>query len=301
MRFEAGKKQASCVSHLVDMQLIRALWVCLSTSSSGASETGDALRNRGRGLDSPVDMRVERKVARRIRKRATRQLVSEEILRDEMEVGTGVLTSDLANGSDSVVGPLQVSSQPAARRAQDQDLTSSSFVESVALSGSRFSAGGADGVSSVGRGKQEQTSKKGVTTLRGQHVVKQPITIFGERLIGQNAKLICHYSSPGVGVRVGGGHANAFSYPSDIPQTAFIHPPGNGSRRHQRTRGKDGTADHATVEKTTHVMGLTIENCVVGILVDAGVRVVFEDLVVRKCSTGMYVSPEAQAAFLAIS
>ena len=203
MRFEAGKKQASCVSHLVDMQLIRALWVCLSTSSSGASETGDALRNRGRGLDSPVDMRVERKVARRIRKRATRQLVSEETMRDEVDVGTGVLTHDSANGEDNVVGTLQVSSQPAARRAQEQDLASSSFVESVASSGARFSAQDDDGVTSVDPEKHAQERKKGVRTLRGEHVVKQPITIFGERLVGHNAKVICHNSSRGVGVRVG--------------------------------------------------------------------------------------------------
>jgi hypothetical protein len=246
-------------------------------------------------------MRAEGKVTRRIRKRATLQLESEEATRDEGQVGKGVVTHDFANGDDSVAGALQVSSQPAARRSQDQALTSSFFVESVASSGSRFSAKGDDGVSSLDLEKHAQERKKGVTTLRGQHVVKKPITIFGERLVGQNAKLICHYSSPGVGVRVGGDHANAFSYPSDIPHTAFIHPPGNGSRRHQRTRGKNGTADHATVEKTTYVMGLTIENCVVAILVDAGVRVVFEDLVVRKCSTGMYVSPEAQAAFLAIN
>ena len=48
-------------------------------------------------------------------------------------------------------------------------------------------------------------------------------------------------------------------------------------------------------------MGLTIENCAVGILVDAGVRVVFEELMVRKCGTGMYVSTQATAAFLAIN
>ena len=229
MRFEAGKKQASCVARRVDMKRTLALWACLSARSSGALENGDALRSRGRGLHSPVDMRVEGKVTRRIRKSATQ---SEEATRDEVQVGTGVVTNDFANGEDSVAGALQVSSQPAARRSQDQALTSSFFVESVASSGSRFLAEGDDGVSSVDREKQAHERKEGVTTLRGQHVVKQPITIFGERLVGQNAKLICHYSSPGVGVRVGGGHANAFSYPSDIPQTAFIHPPGNGSRRH---------------------------------------------------------------------
>ena len=47
-------------------------------------------------------------------------------------------------------------------------------------------------------------------------------------------------------------------------------------------------------------MGLTIENCVIGIYVDAGVRVVFEDLVLRNCSTGMYVSTRAEEAVLAI-
>ena len=43
---------------------------------------------------------------------------------------------------------------------------------------------------------------------------------------------------------------------------------------------------HAKIGTTTHVIGLTIEKCVVGILVEAGVRVVFEDLVVRSCGTG---------------
>ena len=100
VRFDTGKKQASCVAHLVDMKWNRALWAWLFTISSGASEIGDALRNRGRGPHSTVDMRVEGKVTRRIRKRATRQFISEEILRDEVEVGTGALTSDLANGSD---------------------------------------------------------------------------------------------------------------------------------------------------------------------------------------------------------
>ena len=61
-------------------------------------KTGEALRNRGRGLDSLVDMRVERKVTRRIRRHATRQLVSEETTRDEVQGGTGVVTYDLANG-----------------------------------------------------------------------------------------------------------------------------------------------------------------------------------------------------------
>ena len=41
--------------------------------------------------------------------------------------------------------------------------------------------------------------------------------------------------------------------------------------RHQITGGESGTADHATVENTTHIAGLTIENCVVGILIQAGV------------------------------
>ena len=210
MRFEAGKKQASCVAHLVDMKWTRALLAWLSIVSSSALENGDALRNRGRGLNSPVDMRVEGKVTRRIRKRATRQVESEETMRDQVQGGTGVVTHDFSNGEDSVAGALQVSSQPAARRSQDQYLASSSFVESVASSGSPFSAEGDDGVSSVDREKQAQERKEGVRTLRGQHVVKQPITIFGERLVGQNATLICHYSSPGVGVRVGGGHANSF-------------------------------------------------------------------------------------------
>ena len=241
MRFEAGKKQASCVAHLVDMKWTPAIWAWLCTLSSGALENGDALRSRGRGMHSLVDMRAEGKVTRRIRKRATRQFESEEATRDEVQVGTGVVTHDFANGEDSVAGALQVSSQPAARRSQDQDLTSSFFVESVALSGSRFLAEGDDGVSSVDREKQAQERKKGVTTLRGEHVVKQPITILGERLVGHNAKVICHYSSPGVGVRVGGDDANAFSYPPDILQTAFIHLPGNSSRTHQRNRGESET------------------------------------------------------------
>ena len=47
-------------------------------------------------------------------------------------------------------------------------------------------------------------------------------------------------------------------------------------------------------------MGLTIQNCIIGIQVEAGLRVVFEDLVVRSCSTGMNVSTGAEAAVLSI-
>ena len=83
------------------MRLVGTLWVCFSTSSNGALETGDAFRNRGRGLDSPDDTRVERKVARR--QRATRELVNEETMRDEVKVGAGVMAHDFANGEDNAV------------------------------------------------------------------------------------------------------------------------------------------------------------------------------------------------------
>jgi hypothetical protein len=61
-----------------------------------------------------------------------------------------------------------------------------------------------------------------------------------------------------------------------------------------------GFTAHATVDETTRVTGLTIQDCEVGIRVEAGVRVVFEALVVRSCRTGIYVNTEATAAFLAI-
>ena len=93
-------------------------------------------------------------------------------------------------------------------------------------------------------------------------------------------------------MRVGGGHGNVL--------VQRLTKRGGSSRKHQRTQGESGTLDKAKVDKTTHVIGLTIENCVVGILVDAGVRAVFEDVVVRSCSRGLYVSAWAKAAILAI-
>ena len=142
------------------MHFVWVLWFVLITRSSGALETGDALRNRGRGLDSLVDMQVERKFTRRTRKRATQQLVSEEPVRDEVQDGTGDVTYDSANGEDNVVGALQVSSQPAARWTQDQNLTSSSVVERVASAGARFSAEDDDAITSLDPEKYALQRKK---------------------------------------------------------------------------------------------------------------------------------------------
>ena len=138
------------------MHFVGVLWFVLITRSSGALETGDALRNRGRGLDSLVDMQVERKFTRRTRKRATQQLVSKEPVRDEVQDGTGVVTNDSSSGEDNVVGALQVSSQPAARRTEGNNITLSSFPESVASLGARFSAADGDGVTAVDREKHTQ-------------------------------------------------------------------------------------------------------------------------------------------------
>ena len=136
-----------------------------------------------------------------------------------------------------MAGAVQVSSQPAARRTQDKDLTSSSFVESVASKSGRFAAEDDDGITSVNREKHAQEREEGVRTLRGKHVVTQPVTILGERLVGHNAKLICQQGSRGVGVRVGGGHGNV------LVQRLMRR--GGSSRKHQRTQGESGTADNA--------------------------------------------------------
>ena len=210
------------------MHFVGVLWFVLITRSSGALETGDALRNRGRGLDSLVDMQVERKFTRRTRKRATQQLVSKEPVRNEVQDGTGVVTSDSANAEANVVEALQVSSQPAARRTHEQNLTSSSFAEHVASAGARFSTEDDDAITSLDREKYAQQRKRRVKTLRGHHRVRQPITIFGEELVGHNATVICRKGNR-LGVRVGGDSS--------------------------------GLPAHATVDKTTHVKGLTIEEC----------------------------------------
>ena len=56
-----------------------------------------------------------------------------------------------------------------------------------------------------------------------------------------------------------------------------------------------------TVEnKTTRIKGLTIEKCVIAIHVKQGVHVAFENLVIRRGTTGIYVSPGAAGAVLAI-
>ena len=165
------------------------LWTLLAATSIGGLENGEAFRNRGQ--ESIADMRVERKVTRRIRRHATRQLVDEEIMRNEDQDGTGVVTDDFANSEEEVVGALHVSSQLAARRTQEKDPTSSSSIERVASPGARFSAQDGDGVISADREKQtDERGGGGVRTLRGQHVVKQPITVFGERLVGRNAKVL---------------------------------------------------------------------------------------------------------------
>ena len=89
MRFGTGKKQASCATHLVDMQVVACLWALLVSTSIGGLESGEGLLNRGAA--SEADTSVERKVARRIRKHATRQLVSEETTRNEVPGGTGAM------------------------------------------------------------------------------------------------------------------------------------------------------------------------------------------------------------------
>ena len=170
------------------MKLVVTLWTLLAATSIGGLENGEAFRNRGQ--ESIADMRVERKVTRRIRRHATRQLVDEEIMRNEDQDGTGVVTDDFANSEEEVVGALHVSSQLAARRTQEKDPTSSSSIERVASPGARFSAQDGDGVISADREKQTDERGGGVRTLRGQHVVEQPITVFGERLVGRNAKVL---------------------------------------------------------------------------------------------------------------
>ena len=111
-------------------------------------------------------------------------------MRNEDQDGTGVVTDDFANSEEEVVGALHVSSQLAARRTQEKDPTSSSSIERVASPGARFSAEDGDEVISADREKQADERGGGVRTLRGQHVVKQPITVFGERLVGRNAKVL---------------------------------------------------------------------------------------------------------------
>ena len=68
-----------------------------------------------------------------------------------------------------------------------QTLTSSSIVEGVASPG--FAEDG-DAVISVDREKHMQEREKGVRTLRSHYnLIKTPITIFGEKLVGHNAKV----------------------------------------------------------------------------------------------------------------
>ena len=59
-------------------------------------------------------------------------------------------------GEGNLDGPLQVSSQPAARRIEGNNMTLSSFPESVASLGARFSAADGDGVTAVDREKHAQ-------------------------------------------------------------------------------------------------------------------------------------------------
>ena len=113
------------------MKLVRTLWTLFAATSLGRLENGEALRNRGQ--KSLADMRVDRKVTRRIRKHATRRLLNGEIMRNEDQDGTDIVTDNFANGEEEVVGALQVS-QLAARRFQEKDPTSS-FIERVASPG----------------------------------------------------------------------------------------------------------------------------------------------------------------------
>ena len=182
------------------MKLVRTLWTLLAATSLSRLENGEALRNRGQ--TSMADMRVDRKVTRRVREPATRRLLNDEIMRNEDQDGTDVVTDNFANGDEEVVGDLQVS-QLAARRFEEKGPTSSS-IERVASPNAPVAE------DEVVPEKQADERKGGVRTLRGHHHVKQPITVFGERLVGRNAKVLCRKDGRGVGLRVGGGHAKAF-------------------------------------------------------------------------------------------
>ena len=137
------------------MQYAGVFLTLLFPISSAAPKTGEELHNRGPGLDSLVDTRVGRKVTRRIRRHATRQLVSEETTQDGVQGGTGVAIDDLANGEDNLDGFIQDYSQPAARMTQEKNMIFSSFPESVASLGARFSAEDGE-VTSVDREKHAQ-------------------------------------------------------------------------------------------------------------------------------------------------
>ena len=83
------------------MKLVRTLWTLFAATSLGRLENGEALRNRGQ--KSLPDMRVDRKVTRRISKHATRRLLNGEIMRNEDQDGTDIVTDNFANGEEEVV------------------------------------------------------------------------------------------------------------------------------------------------------------------------------------------------------
>ena len=202
------------------MQLAGVFWAFLSMRSSTTMENDEAFRNRGQ--DSSVKMRVTRGVTRRIRKHTSQEHVREELEDAKSNGGTDAVNYDFANGMDTVVSVNQVSSLPAVRRTQEQNLMASTFVESVASPGARFLAGVGPMEFSTERwsfpplaSRGEVSSgdrEKGIRTLRGKHVVKEPITIFSKSLVGHNAKVSCHEGGRGVGLRVGGDRATAFQW-----------------------------------------------------------------------------------------
>ena len=190
--FRAGKKHANCATHLVNMQLVGVFLVSLCMHSSAATENYEAFRNRGE--DSSVEMRVGRRVTRRIRKHKSQEHVreeSEDAKSKEVQGGTDAVNYGFASGKETVVSVNQASSLPAARRIQEQNLMASTFVESVASPGVRLLSEEGNGVSSGGR-------EKGIRTLRGKHVVKEPITVFLKSLVGHNAEVSCHEGGRGV-------------------------------------------------------------------------------------------------------
>ena len=96
------------------------------------------------------------------------------------------------------------------------------------------------GVIALDREKQLVNRGQEALTLRGRHVVREPIRVLEEGLVGHSATVSCHRGGRGVGLHIEGVGKS---------KPPIVERPGR----------RLGIADRALVDKTTLVTGVTKE------------------------------------------